>query len=527
IYSWNMRSAPSRAVTDSDGKFQVAGLGSALYSVSANAPTYVPELREPLPQPTYYRIGDTVELTLVKGSVITGTVTSALGDPVVQVPVHAILIREMEGQKYAVNAADKVTDDRGVYRFYGLLPGTYLISAGGRGGWSMYPNAYDSHAPTFAPSSNRDSATEIAVRSGEERSGVDIRYLAESGHLVSGTIEGPPAPTGSYGFGNVSLTQVSKGIRMGLLNSVQASDGRSFTFYGVGDGDYELTAMSPSGPSEIAVSDQRAITVRGSDVTGLTLVTKPLGAISGRIVLENSSATECKGKRQPLLAETMVLIKNNSKEPVRIDPRFIWQGRPVSPDKSGEIVFSNLAPGHYRFDAQFSAKYWYLKAISQSTVLGASAVAKLAAGNRPADVARNGISLKHGEKLGSLTLTLAEGAASLHGRIKLGEGESLRAQLYLHLVPSEKESTEDVLRYFAAPVNQDGSFDLGNLPPGRYWAVLRIAEDHEAKATSKLRLPDESPARMKLRREAEAAQTEIEFKPCQNITGYLLSPKPR
>ena len=146
--------------------------------------------------------------------------------------------------------------------------------------------------------------------------------------------------------------------------------------------------------------------------------------------------------------------------------------------------------------------------------------------SRQLDAARNRVTLKSGERASGLTITLAEGAASLRGSIKVGEGERVPAKLYLHLVPAEKEKADDVLRFFAATVNDDGTFALGNLPPGRYFALTRVASDNESQWASKLRLPEEADTRAKLRREAEAAKTEIEFKPCQNLTDYQLPPKP-
>lgn len=128
--------------------------------------------------------------------------------------------------------------------------------------------------------------------------------------------------------------------------------------------------------------------------------------------------------------------------------------------------------------------------------------------------------------MSGLTFTLAEGAAALRGRIKTADGERIPAQPYLHLVPSERDYAEDVLRYFATPVDSDGTFALGNLPPGRYWALVRTAEANEITSASKLRLPDESQTRSKLRSEAESAKTEIELKPCQNVMDYQLPLKP-
>jgi len=43
-------------------------------------------------------------------------------------------------------------------------------------------------------------------------------------------------------------------------------------------------------------------------------------------------------------------------------------------------------------------------------------------------------------------------------------------------------------------------------------------------STDKLRLPDALEARAKLRQAAETAKTEVELKPCQNVTGLSLRP---
>jgi len=74
-----------------------------------------------------------------------------------------------------------------------------------------------------------------------------------------------------------------------------------------------------------------------------------------------------------------------------------------------------------------------------------------------------------------------------------------------------------VLRFVASLVSTDGSFVFNNLPPGRYWAIARPAGEN---VQSNLRLPDQAKSRAKLREEIEAAKTEIDLKPCQNVTDY-------
>ena len=114
-------------------------------------------------------------------------------------------------------------------------------------------------------------------------------------------------------------------------------------------------------------------------------------------------------------------------------------------------------------------------------------------------------------------------AASLRGAVKQPEEESLPARLYLRLVPAEKENAEDVLRFFTTPVQADGTFAFNNLPPGRYWILARQAADTDPQSDAALRAFEEGDTRLNIRRAAEAARNEVEFKPCQNVIDYRLA----
>jgi hypothetical protein len=92
------------------------------------------------------------------------------------VRVRVFMIRDGHGQaaRYEMPSRERTTDDRGVYRIYGLAPGTYVASAGGGSGFSGYNiNPYDADVPTYAPAATRDTATEINLHSGEEVTGID------------------------------------------------------------------------------------------------------------------------------------------------------------------------------------------------------------------------------------------------------------------------------------------------------------------------------------------------------------------
>jgi hypothetical protein len=156
----------------------------------------------------------------------------------------------------------------------------------------------------------------------------------------------------------------------------------------------------------------------------------------------------------------------------------------------------------------------------------AAQATKGAGPNQPNDAAKRWTTLKLGDRPGNLKVTLAEGAASVRGQLGTEENQKLPARVVVYLVPAEKEKAEDVLRFFASPVNGDGTFAVNNLAPGRYWLMAQTPGENSPATTTKLRRPDENTTRTKLRHDAEAARTELELKPCQNVADYKLAFKP-
>lgn len=517
--------SPRATATDSEGNFKFDGLDSALYLFSASAPGYVMPSRDPDAEAVYYRLNESISLNLIKGGVITGTVLSSSGEPVVQVSVRAMLVRDANGKapKSLWFQMARATDDRGVYRLYGLAPGTYVVSAGGRNSFGG-TGAYDEDAPTYAPSSTRDTAAQISVSSGDETN-VDIKYRGEAGHAISGTLTG--TSDGAIGFGiNVSLMQFENGAPITTALAFAPPGGKTFAIYGVADGEYDLTAQSMSAPGESGVSETRHITVKGADVTGIELNIKPLGSISGHVVLAKSELAECKNKREPLFSEMMIAVRRSEKQKPPEAPGLMnFYGPQGVPNQIGDFQIRTLGPGQYNFGARFFARYWYLKSIVQET--GATVPpTKTAAVNSQTDLARNGVTLKLGENISRVRVNLAEGAASLRGSIKLETGQSVPPKLFVYLGPGEKENAEDVLRFFASEVGSDGMFALNNLAPGRYWVLGQVTPNNETQSEIKLRSPAEAETRAQLRRAAEAGKLLIEFMPCQNVADYQLPISP-
>src|SRR4030095_10196519 len=136
---------------------------------------------------------------------------------------------------------ERATDDRGVYRFYGLSPGSYLVWAAKPRIGLLAPTAYDNDTPTYSPSSTRDTASEVVVRDGEEIT-ADIQYRAEPGHAISGKVVGVLESQTQFSLG-ASINLIDVRDRSSLVGtSANSNDNFSFAIYGVADGEYELSA---------------------------------------------------------------------------------------------------------------------------------------------------------------------------------------------------------------------------------------------------------------------------------------------
>ena len=530
-FNSNRDSYAQTVIANRQGEFQIKDLAPLDYVLSARMPSYMAGRPEPVDGRYSYRIGDRVTLKLIKGGVVTGKVTDTNGNPVVGVGVRAQMVRDTAGRVYPRGPSqDKPTDDRGVYRIYGLYPGTYVVLAGGpdSGRTSSDQATFELDVPTFHPSSTRATAAEITVRSGEEMSDVDIRYRGEQGRSISGAVTVP-----SNLHTNYTVTLTSGGDSSAPWSTMLGqSVGRNFVFNGLDDGEYSLSAQSADSSGDVALSELKRVSVSGADVNGVQLTVKLLASVSGRVVLEETKLVECTDKNHPLVNEAVVSAVQNENEIAKQIPQAVqayWSlGGPVRTDREGNFLLKNLVPNEYYFALRFNAPQWYVNSIafappvpapspaSRTSSTPTTSPASLAAKPKFVDATRGWTNVKGGERPSNLTITLVHGAASLRGAFVPPEGEQIPRRLVAYLVPAEPAKANDVLRFFADPVQSNGYIRIANIAPGRYWILTQPGEDGVTLPQSKIRLPNETETRARLRREAEAAKHEIELKPCQN-----------
>jgi len=263
-------------------------------------------------------------------------------------------------------------------------------------------------------------------------------------------------------------------------------------------------------PSALLMSDPRRITIKGADVTGVELLPKPLGVLSGHVVLETTKPPECERKRRPLFSEMMITVQRPEKDMENDLLPFYPMSNTASVDAKGNFAMRNLIPARYMPLPEFYARYWYLNSMT-------------IAGNPKIDAAANWTTLKTGDRT-EITISLAEGAASIRGRVSAANSGALPSGLGVYLIPTEREKSADVLRYFVTEVASDGTFAFNGLAPGRYFTLVQTL-DSQTGTITKLRLPESLDARAKLRRAAETQKNDLELKPCQNLADYTLALK--
>lgn len=122
-----------------------------------------------------------------------------------------------------------------------------------------------------------------------------------------------------------------------------------------------------------------------------------------------------------------------------------------------------------------------------------------------------------------MNITIAEGAAGVRGRVLSATGGArIPAALRLHLIPAEKESSDETLRFVEAAVESDGTFTLKNIAPGKYWVLARALADEASTNDPPRQMAWDSEGRRRLRKEGEATNIALELQPCQRLTDYIM-----
>lgn len=234
---------------------------------------------------------ENMDFSLIRGDVVTGKLTDEDGRLLIEESVIAHKL-DQNGKRppnTGPNFSSWQTDDRGVFRIYGLEPGRYIVSAGASAedGSVCVGRSGGYYRRTFHPeATEEENAKIIEVKSGEEKENVDIKLArAAKGYVATGRVidgdTGKPIAGMMIGYGIVK----ERGSSFGMGNSATNSQGE-FRLEGLTPNTYTAYAMMMGGESE-NYSESAKFEVLGGDVSGLEIKMRRGANISGMATVEN------------------------------------------------------------------------------------------------------------------------------------------------------------------------------------------------------------------------------------------------
>jgi hypothetical protein len=194
---------PIRAITDQDGNYRLTGILPGTVQILPIAPVYVSADATIGPRGKTLLLAEGedvqgIDFVLERGGVITGKVTDADGRLVIEerITISPEGQSKLRGQQPLFGGGQRFqTDDRGIYRIYGVPEGRYKVFAG-----QADDDSYSDNRPgrivyrrTFYPdTTDPKNARIVEVVEGGELNNIDITFgrnlptFSASGKVVDG-----------------------------------------------------------------------------------------------------------------------------------------------------------------------------------------------------------------------------------------------------------------------------------------------------------------------------------------------------
>lgn len=464
-------SASIKATTDSDGVYRLEGVPAGKYHVAPSAPALVSADVNSTGEITVAEgaAAEGVDFALSLGGVITGKVTDSEGRPVIGERISLKPLDKADAVAAYEPAAgmfgDRMyaTDDRGVYRIFGLRPGRYIVSAGKDSNMmSVFLSQGPKRVQTYYPSvTDEAKAKPVQVTATSEAAGVDIQFSGtDKGFVVSGRVvdseKSTPIANAMVAYSKAQKAPADKDI---VTNKEEDSDmpggfttsndKGEFRFASVAPGNYKLEATSigafagASGSQFYA--DPVVFEVQSANVDKLDIKVHRGAGISGVVVIESADAQDSLDRFGQLVLMAMVMDEA------------------AKSYSSGNCVVG--ADGSFRLGGLKPGKVT-IRPFSMSA-------------RRPGllRVERNGVEVQGGfeiqpnEEISGLRVILTPATCVIRGRVTI-QGGALQAgakvTAWARSVNVGPSDLTDVASNLPVDVSSNGSFLIENLTPGSY-----------------------------------------------------------
>lgn len=464
-------SSTYKAKTDQDGVYHITKVASGGYLVAPVAPAWVmtDSVNNPQGQAVIVNESENAEginFDLTPGGVITGKVIDSEGHALIEEHVSLTPADERDQRRpLFINAM--TTDDRGVYRIFGVPAGRYKVSVGDPrfGGLNRRQVA----AQTFYPDvTDVAKAGIVNVEEGSEANKIDITVgEAPQGYSVTGRVvdEESGAPVANV-FINLTTIQI---IDANTRNSSQYSSAQTdaqgqFRLPNARPGKYELTIYPPE-DSDLRAEAPVAFDVIDQDVSGLVVKTTKGATIAGIVVFEG-------GKNNPAQPPSRMWVMVDTRSENN-NGSTTSSGRSVSVKPDGTFFAGGLAAGIVNLNVNIS-----------TTNQGYS----LTRIERDGVVQPNGIQIQNGEHVSGVRLVMTFSSGSIRGIVRIENGTlPPTARMFIQIMKAGDQTpvpslTEvDARGHFLVEALAAGSYELHVMVYAPEWQQQRRAPPISAK----------------------------------------------
>ena len=442
--------ADYRATTNDDGEYRITDVRAGSYQILTFAPAFVSS-GDRYGQDLIVNKGETIEhldFTLVRGGVITGKVVDAEGRPVIEESVTAIPLQETSRRPF-FNSASVMTDDRGVYRIFGLPANTYRVAAARDDSNSFPGRIRDAYKRTYYPAAaDIAQATTIDVSEGSETTNIDITLSRQvttytaTGRIVEAAT-GQPLPNINYGVTHfIDPNSTSSWTNASGSNTNARGE---FKIDGLTPGKYQISIVADKDknwraePMRFEVVDQ--------DVSNLLVKAARGNIISGVLVLEGTDDKTVREQFKQAVVSASVAGGSD----------FLWSGQSgISPD--GSFWITGLRSGVVTFYLPNHDRFRIVRVEQNGVILP---------GN---------IELKDGQPLDNIRIVVQYANASLHGVIEFDNGplpKNSNVSVMLRRLGDEDENRVRINEP-TARVDLRGQFIIEGLVPGNYVLFVNV-----------------------------------------------------
>ena len=395
------------------------------------------------------------DIELIPGGVITGRVTDSNGRPLVEEQVQLWYIyKNGTLQEWSTRLLEKMltTDDRGVYRIFGLPEGRYILSAGGH---SKGEDGYVQR--TYHPDvTDKSRAKVVEVGAGQEVTGIDINVAeVEKTYSVFGRVvnadDGKPVDGAKVELGLLSPDGNDIG-REGFSNGRSDSKG-AFQISNAPPGKYVAYTKVDLEPDNALnqYCEPVICEVTNSDVHGVEIKLRKGGSIEGVVAIEDPN-------------DPVISVKTG-----KITCIFY-----SVEDSSGELRSPYVKRVEVALNGSFKIEGTPKGRVGVHTFNPVDSV-----GSSLIRIERDGaplpgdsIEIGAGEHISNLRLVTATPNLSLSGAIKV-VGGSLPPDLALYIYASRLDGARGAR---PGEVNARNHFVIQYLSPGEYELRLKIAD---------------------------------------------------